>query len=707
MGYNNNHEYSDDECSQDEFDAWGNTDEKTRASSDEAIGEVCQVKNVFASLNSDGDLVTWLDEKLYPQKEEKVRKAKKVRDTYSVVCGHYPLPDGTWEIQTIMINNETLKSALSSALKDKGYHYLNFNASTLEFSRPFAPLIHNWQQLSKMAIDQIGSTAQQQMSLLMEVLQDELKDVLKEFRTVKSTGYVSFNMLPLAFQPGEVIICSKPQTTACVFRSCRRDGKEYKFRLYQVTWNGNQYGLETLTEVVNGFQGTRRLAELGVRPFRSYPDQEASKLRSTLIKRGRKYEELRGMHFRMHVGLAHEYDDSNWSKQDSTCVSKEMVIVDMAGYFKLEQKRFREPKPLSSLNLMSTDESQSKDTINQGSQEECGHENGEDEAVQGSVRLTDVQCMLTAPTVRCFALDSKVWCDMSVDDLVDIEWNSQAFDKLVLSDSEKRLMLGFVGANKNGQLKDFDDFVDGKGKGIIILLCGPPGTGKTLTAESVSENLKRPLYRLDASDLGTTTKTLELRLKAALERCAHWDAVLLIDEADVFLEARTTHNLVQNELVAIFLRLLEYYKGVMILTTNRFPTIDPAFESRIDITLTFSDLDAASRAKVWYNFLVREDASLADDSNTIEKLAEAPLNGCQIKSAVKTARILAASENLPLNIDHLQMVVEMRSKALRLLGRAPDGGRNPRHDIAIEEDEDTCEDICFAGLFDQMCKCTP
>mgnify|MGYP004724162993 CR=1 FL=1 len=52
---------------------------------------------------------------------------------------------------------------------------------------------------------------------------------------------------------------------------------------------------------------------------------------------------------------------------------------------------------------------------------------------------------------------------MFVDDLVDIEWNSQAFDKLVLSDAEKRLMLGFVGANKNGQLKDFDDFVDGKG----------------------------------------------------------------------------------------------------------------------------------------------------------------------------------------------------------------------------------------------------
>jgi SpoVK/Ycf46/Vps4 family AAA+-type ATPase len=107
----------------------------------------------------------------------------------------------------------------------------------------------------------------------------------------------------------------------------------------------------------------------------------------------------------------------------------------------------------------------------------------------------------------------------------------------------------------------------------------------------------------------------------------------------------------------------------MILTTNRFPAIDPAFESRIDITLVFKDLHPDSRAKIWHNFLVREELDLANDNEAIAKLAKARLNGRQIKSAVKTARILAVSEKVPLALDHLETVVTMRKKALRLLGR--------------------------------------
>lgn len=67
---------------------------------------------------------------------------------------------------------------------------------------------------------------------------------------------------------------------------------------------------------------------------------------------------------------------------------------------------------------------------------------------------------------------------------------------------------------------------------------------------TVSENLKRPLYRIDASDLGNDTTVLENRLRVALERCARWDAILLLDEADVFLEARSSNNLLQNEMTS-------------------------------------------------------------------------------------------------------------------------------------------------------------
>lgn len=71
--------------------------------------------------------------------------------------------------------------------------------------------------------------------------------------------------------------------------------------------------------------------------------------------------------------------------------------------------------------------------------------------------------------------------------IIDIQWNGNAFESLVLPPSHKELILSFV----KGQIDhkdDFDDIIEGKGQGIVILLAGVPGVGKTLTAESGTTN---------------------------------------------------------------------------------------------------------------------------------------------------------------------------------------------------------------------------
>lgn len=241
-------------------------------------------------------------------------------------------------------------------------------------------------------------------------------------------------------------------------------------------------------------------------------------------------------------------------------------------------------------------------------------------------------------------------------------------EKLVLEKEEKALLLAITSNHQNDKPVHFDDFIPNKGKGIIILLSGPPGVGKTLTAEVVAEKTKRPLYRLGAGDLGTTVSAVEQHLQEALERCAYWNAVLLIDEVDVFLEERSTNDLDRNELVSTFLRLLEYYEGIMILTTNRISSIDPAFESRIDISLAYRDLNQAARAQVWRGFIQSiAEESVQIEERDIEVLAEAELNGRQIKSTIKTACILAQTEGMKLSIEHLQIVLKIREKASNLI----------------------------------------
>lgn len=96
---------------------------------------------------------------------------------------------------------------------------------------------------------------------------------------------------------------------------------------------------------------------------------------------------------------------------------------------------------------------------------------------------------------------------------------------------------------------------------MIILLCGPPGVGKTLTAESVAEQMRVPLYMMSAGDLGLDPRGVESKLTEILQMCTRWKAVLLLDEADVFLEQRSLHELERNKLVSIFLRVLEYFEG--------------------------------------------------------------------------------------------------------------------------------------------------
>ena len=81
--------------------------------------------------------------------------------------------------------------------------------------------------------------------------------------------------------------------------------------------------------------------------------------------------------------------------------------------------------------------------------------------------------------------------------------------------------------------------------------------GKTLTAEVIAEVTMRPLYMLSAGELGTYTSGVEKSLDMVLEVTRTWGCVLLIDEADVFLQERDGTDLERNALVSIFLRRLE------------------------------------------------------------------------------------------------------------------------------------------------------
>jgi hypothetical protein len=78
---------------------------------------------------------------------------------------------------------------------------------------------------------------------------------------------------------------------------------------------------------------------------------------------------------------------------------------------------------------------------------------------------------------------------------------------------------------------------------------------------------------------------LEAQLPLIFGRVEKWKAVLLLDQGDVFLEQRTFHDVHRNALGCVFLRELEYYQGIMFLTTNWVKQIDDAVTSRVHLPL--------------------------------------------------------------------------------------------------------------------------
>ncbi|KAF6835974.1 hypothetical protein CMUS01_05569 [Colletotrichum musicola] len=191
------------------------------------------------------------------------------------------------------------------------------------------------------------------------------------------------------------------------------------------------------------------------------------------------------------------------------------------------------------------------------------------------------------------------------------------FKELVIPESHRELLIGLV-RNQVSPAEAVDgknyakaessaqiDIVRGKGQGLIILLHGPPGSGKTSTAETLAAYTRRPLYPITCGDLGTEPVQVEEALVEHTERAQKWGCILLLDEADVFLAQRTWRDTNHNALVSVFLRQLEYYSGILFLTTNRVGVMDEAFKSRIHVSLAYPTIELQETENIWKGILDR------------------------------------------------------------------------------------------------------
>jgi transitional endoplasmic reticulum ATPase len=150
--------------------------------------------------------------------------------------------------------------------------------------------------------------------------------------------------------------------------------------------------------------------------------------------------------------------------------------------------------------------------------------------------------------------------------------------------------------NTNVDLDGVCEGLRARGKGRILLY-GPPGTGKTAYAHHLARELDRPLLVRRASDLlsmwiGETERNIARAFREASEE----GAVLLLDEADSFLQdrrgaVRSWEVSEVNEVLA----QMEVFEGVLVCATNSLERLDSASLRRFAIKVEFRYLTVEQR----------------------------------------------------------------------------------------------------------------
>ncbi|RIA96185.1 P-loop containing nucleoside triphosphate hydrolase protein [Glomus cerebriforme] len=455
---------------------------------------------------------------------------------------------------------------------------------------------------------------------LVEFIEKEYESRVCNIKEMIDNNVISFKNLFYLFTKG--------QHVRAVWNECIIGAK-----ITKVTYHRTLFGeyMNIITEIIDSdgvtfihtsktffisdWEGVREIEKLPVVPL-----PKESPIRDNLVARGRKFVKYAiGPHYLQYSGNMFcniWYGITNF-KSDGR------VMIDAVSFSKVNPG-YNMIKSTNAQNNYGLYYAQQQVPMQQ-------HDNGKS--------VKEEELFMCAPSLYGFSFTTKKWGQLYVEELDEIKFDDDAFDQLVMDPIKKELISSLVTSKHKGV-----DLISGKGGGCVFLLHGPPGVGKTLTAEAISEFLHRPLYAVSVGELGTSAVDLENKLSEILEVASIWNAVILIDEADIFLERRSEHDIHRNALVSVFLRLLEYHQGILFLTTNRVKCFDAAFQSRISIALKYNELDADARKQVWRTFLDRIDGKNKSQVD-IENLKKRPLNGREIKTAVRLAKALTTKND--------------------------------------------------------------
>ncbi|KAI1774648.1 hypothetical protein F4818DRAFT_418514 [Hypoxylon cercidicola] len=587
------------------------------------------------------------------------------------------------------------------------YPGINLEAQSVAIDEPYCVIAHHLQELnefqeahrpqSKAATSTATKTDDEVTYHHVDTLMNFVKELaweknieMEKARYSQNPPLCTYRMLWLLYKPGDTVYTeSDGKPAASVIQSVKIDPAvltlqpdklcPYKVVVWYLDFDGRHVRRWSRIIAIAPFDGEREISTLGVIPCRFFDQVDSGRRRQTLEREGERWYQLLGPKQVRYTGDAmgvprRRVDgrvvidcDAFWKENPP----QRHIIED---YFSKEQQRKAEEEAEKEPKL-------AEDVGNGSAMCPCKDCQGlrshppskflwidydlidptkvESLDLPSGPRGVKHRYLICSRRLMGFVLKARKWEILDVACCYDIDVNTRAIERLVMPQDNKELIKALVHryavrTNNNNSTSSWGtDFIEDKGIGRIFLLHGSPGVGKTYMAECIAEYTGRPLLSLTCGDLGNDETRVERALSKWFDLAEKWGAVMLLDEADVYTEKRMIADLNRNSMVSVFLRCMEYYKGILFLTTNRVGTFDDAFVSRIHVIIHYKDFTQEYRNAIWDQFFDK----LEDERDDIEirrncrsyvmedkDTAAISWNGREIRNAFQTAVALAYYE---------------------------------------------------------------
>jgi len=286
-------------------------------------------------------------------------------------------------------------------------------------------------------------------------------------------------------------------------------GDYYKVEGRYLEYDGKIFGLGAMEVEVPEFTGPRLISTLACYPLKYHKD--AANLKEQLVERGKKFVCLKGVQYQFHKGMA-------FYKKKRQIVKVKVngrVMADPATH-----RRIQPNYPISTVKAADHDilesdeddskssESSDKDSSSSSSSDEEGtgqkgddkygnldkpilkwklvedgdghycfiqiEVDGDGNVIQkedleqlpgqdgaGELEFTEEELLIASPVVLGFAFSEKLWLELTVSGIHDIDWNYGAYESLVLPDNHKAIVEALVRSHTFEASRNIDDVIQG------------------------------------------------------------------------------------------------------------------------------------------------------------------------------------------------------------------------------------------------------